>query len=160
MVQKVIYREVILLETLMKMYNHLHWANECILKTLKNTDDVNQAKLLFSHILLTENLWFTRIKGIDDPPPSIWSEISLEDCSRFVLQNNKNFTTLLSELSTNNIDNIIFYKNSKGKEFSTAVRDILTHIALHGHYHRGQINQQLRISGNEPVDTDFITFIR
>jgi uncharacterized damage-inducible protein DinB len=59
-----------------------------------------------------------------------------------------------------NLDQFISYKNSTGKEFKKSIRDILTHVALHGQYHRGQINLLLRIDGMEPINTDFITFRR
>jgi len=55
---------------------------------------------------------------------------------------------------------IISYKNSSGRAFQNSVRDVLMHVALHGQYHRGQINLQLRANGMEPVNVDFITFVR
>ena len=39
-------------------------------------------------------------------------------------------------------------------------RDILFHLASHGAYHRGQISVTLRHSNLEPVNTDYITFVR
>jgi uncharacterized damage-inducible protein DinB len=45
-------------------------------------------------------------------------------------------------------------------EFQTPIKDLLMHVALHGSYHRGQIAQALRLAGGEPVNTDFITFVR
>ena len=38
--------------------------------------------------------------------------------------------------------------------------DIVTHVALHGAYHRGQIAWVLRHGAGEPVSTDFITMVR
>jgi uncharacterized damage-inducible protein DinB len=143
------------------MYEHLYWANQRILDILQNSEDDNyEVKRIFSHILLSEHIWLTRIKNIDTSASPIWAEISMEECSELFKQNNKNYTELFSGLTHNNIDKIISYKNSTGKEFTTSVRDILTHVALHGHYHRGQINQRLRADGFEPVNTDFITFVR
>jgi uncharacterized damage-inducible protein DinB len=52
------------------------------------------------------------------------------------------------------------YRNSKGLEFTNSVGDTLTHVWLHGSYHRGQIAQAIRRAGHEPVNTDFITFVR
>jgi len=40
------------------------------------------------------------------------------------------------------------------------VRDILLHVAMHGQYHRGQINQLLRGAGLEPISVDYIVFVR
>jgi uncharacterized damage-inducible protein DinB len=68
--------------------------------------------------------------------------------------------TFLTNLSNTDLDKFISYSNSKGQEFKNSVRDILTHVALHGQYHRGQINSRLRADGFEPVNLDFITFVR
>jgi uncharacterized damage-inducible protein DinB len=54
----------------------------------------------------------------------------------------------------------VHYRNSAGNEFDNTVRDILTHVALHGQYHRGQIARAMRAAGREPVYTDYIGFIR
>ena len=56
------------------------------------------------------------------------------------MQNEESLTTLLTNLANTDLDKLISYKNSKGKEFKSSVRDILTHVAMHGHYHQGQIN--------------------
>ncbi len=54
----------------------------------------------------------------------------------------------------------IVYRNQTGKEFSTARGDVLTHLLMHGGYHRGQIARALRQAGHEPVNTDYITWVR
>ena len=84
----------------------------------------------------------------------------MEVCAELVMQNEESLTTFLTNLANSDLDKLIFYTNSKGTEFKNSVRDILTHIALHGQYHRGQINSRLRADGIEPVNIDFITFVR
>jgi uncharacterized damage-inducible protein DinB len=124
-------------KTIQNMFEHLHWANQRILETLKSIEGENkQAIILFSHILLAEQVWFTRLKGLDSSKLPIWAEVSSD------------------------LEQTVSYRNSKGIEFKNSVRDILTHAALHGQYHRGQINQLLRINDFEPVNVDFITFRR
>jgi len=54
----------------------------------------------------------------------------------------------------------VTYTNSAKREFSTALGDILVHVALHGQYHRGKVNLLLRENGLEPVPADFIAFVR
>ncbi|WP_242466741.1 DinB family protein [Brevibacillus brevis] len=54
------------------------------------------------------------------------------------------------------LDKIISYTNSKGREFTYSVWDMLIPVALHGQYHRGQIISRLRAVGIEPVNVDFI----
>jgi len=149
------------LKTIVKMYEHVHWANHRIIEVLKTREErSNQAKRFFSHLLLAEEVWFNRIKGVESNPQVIWTELSIEDCSELADLNHEHFRSLLAGLSDSKAEDLIIYKNSMGKEFSTSIRDILTHVALHGHYHRGQINRLLREEGLEPVNVDFITFVR
>jgi uncharacterized damage-inducible protein DinB len=143
------------------MYEHLNWANQCILETLQSIEDENQAvNRLFSHILFAEKVWITRLRGLDSSRLPIWLEVDIEVCAELVMQNEESLTTILTNLANSDLDKLIFYTNSKGTEFKNSVRDILTHIALHGQYHRGQINSRLRADGIEPVNIDFITFLR
>ncbi len=143
------------------MYEHLNWANQRILEKLKNMEDENQdVSQLFSHILFAEKVWITRLRGLNSSGIPIWSEVDIKVCAELVMQNEESITTFLTNLSDADLDKLISYTNSKGKEFKNSVRDVLTHVALHGHYHRGQINSRLRAEGIEPVNIDFITFVR
>jgi uncharacterized damage-inducible protein DinB len=105
-------------------------------------------------------VWFTRLNGLDSSILPIWAEVSLEVCVELANQNNQNFKEYLTGLSNLNLTQFVSYRNSKGIEFKNTVGDILTHVALHGQYHRGQINQLLRVYDFEPVNVDFITFRR
>jgi uncharacterized damage-inducible protein DinB len=149
------------LKTIINMYEHLHWANQRILDTLRiKGDQESEAKRLFSHILHAEQVWFNRIKSLDRSINALWTELSLEECLELVEKNHRNLSELLAGFSETNVDHVIVYKNSTGKEFTSSIRDILTHVALHGQYHRGQINRLIREEGAEPVNVDFITFVR
>jgi uncharacterized damage-inducible protein DinB len=143
------------------MYEHLNWANQRIFETLQSIEDGNQEVWrLFSHILNAEKVWITRLRGMDSSQLPIWSEVDIEICAELVKQNEESFTAFFTNLANTDLDKIISYTNSKGREFKCSVRDILTHVALHGQYHRGQINSRLRAVGIEPVNIDFITFVR
>jgi uncharacterized damage-inducible protein DinB len=148
------------LETIQSMFKHLHWANQRILETLQNSEENKQANNLFSHILHAENVWYTRLKGADSSHLPIWSEVSVESCVEMVNQNHHNYDEFLSTLSNSDLNQLVSYKNSTGTEFNNSVRDILTHVALHGQYHRGQINQLLRAANKEPISVDYILFRR
>ncbi|MED4727454.1 DinB family protein [Aneurinibacillus migulanus] len=149
------------MRTIQKMYEHLNWANHRILEKLHNNKNENQQIIdLFSHILYTEQVWITRLRGMDSSQLPIWSETNLSVCAELVRKNQDDFTAFFANLTSADLDNLISYRNSKGKEFKTSIEDILTHVALHGQYHRGQINSRLRANGVEPVNTDYITFVR
>jgi uncharacterized damage-inducible protein DinB len=142
------------------MFEHLNWANQRILETLQNVEADDQQLRLFSHILNAEQVWVTRLKGMDSSQMPIWSDGDITICEQLIKQNEEKFKTFLAEIAETDLDNLITYTNSVGTEFKTSIRDILTHVALHGQYHRGQINLRLRAEGIEPVGTDYITFVR
>ncbi|MBY0147826.1 DinB family protein [Neobacillus niacini] len=148
------------METIQSLFQHVHWANQRILETLQNSEEHKQANTLFSHILHAENVWFTRLIGKDSSHLPIWAEVSLESCVEMVNKNHQNYSEFLSKLSHSNLDRELSYKNSEGTKFQNTIREILTHVALHGQYHRGQINLLLRIADIEPINVDFITFKR
>ncbi|MMZ55276.1 DinB family protein [compost metagenome] len=149
------------MRTIQKMYEHLNWANHRILEKLHNNKNGNQQIIdLFSHILYTEQVWITRLRGMDSSQLPIWSEANLSVCAELVRKNQDDFIAFFANLASADLDNLVSYRNSKGKEFKTSIEDILTHVALHGQYHRGQINSRLRANGVEPVNTDYITFVR
>lgn len=148
------------MKTIQKMYEHLSWANQRIFQALQNVDN-QEAIRLFSHILYVENLWITRLKGLDSSHISIWSEdIDLDGCGELIKEAEENITTFLQNLKESDLDKTVSYRNSEGEKFENSVRELLTHIALHGHYHRGQINTLLRKNGHEPISVDFIMFVR
>jgi uncharacterized damage-inducible protein DinB len=149
------------LKTIQKMYEHLNWANQRILAALQNVESDNQQVLrLFLHILNAEQVWITRLRKMDSSLLPIWSDGDLAICEKQIEQNDAHFKALFADIEETDLDNVISYKNSLHKEFNNSIREILTHVALHGQYHRGQINMRLRADGFEPINTDFITFLR
>jgi uncharacterized damage-inducible protein DinB len=148
------------LKTIQKMYDHVNWANQRILETLQSIEDGNQeVNRLFSHILFGERIWITRLQGLDSSQLTVWSDVDIEGCAELVMLNEASLKAYLTDLVEPDLDKLIFYTNSKGTEFNHSVRDILTHVALHGQYHRGQINSKLRATSFEPVNIDFIKFL-
>lgn len=149
------------METIQKMYEHLIWANKRILATLHTINEEQQEVIrLFSHILFSEIVWMARLQGIDSSKLPLWAEVDLKFCDQLVKKNEENIISYLLIAKKEDLEKTITYKNSKGNEFQNTIRDILTHVCLHGHYHRGQINSKLRSLGAEPVVLDFIHYIR
>lgn len=149
------------MKTIQKMFEHGNWANQRILETLQSLEAENQEVCrLFSHILLAEQVWITRLRGLDSSQLPIWSDADIGVCTELVRHNKEVLTRFLANLSIADLDQSISYSNSKGKAFKNSFRDILTHVALHGQYHRGQINSRLRAEGADPVNIDFIMFMR
>jgi uncharacterized damage-inducible protein DinB len=128
---------------------------------LRQGEHANQdARRLFAHILHAEQVWLTRLQGSDSSHITIWPDIELSRCAELVRQNGEGYTAFLAGLPDTDTDRVIDYTNQSGKAFQTSIRDILTHVGLHGQYHRGQINSKLRASGVDPAGVDYILFVR
>lgn len=135
------------------------WANRRVLDHLRKQATANErARKWFCHVLAAERVWITRLRGQDSSALPIWPEWSLDECGGWVEPNSADYHEFLNQLGEDGVDHPIVYKNSRGKSCSTPVRDILTHVTFHGTYHRGQIATAMRDAGQEPADTDFITF--
>ncbi|WP_248925833.1 DinB family protein [Paenibacillus hamazuiensis] len=150
------------MDVIQKMFDHIHWANLRILEGLRSVEPKEHEKAikLFAHILHSERVWFTRLQGKDSSHIPIWPELDISACSELVSRNHEDFNAYLATVTDANVNDTITYRNQTGRQYTTSIRDILTHLALHGQYHRGQINSLLRAKGEEPVNVDFITYVR
>lgn len=148
-----------MIDQLHRLFDHLEWANRRALEAARDPENEEALRLL-SHLLACEQLWLERIKTGDSSGREIWPDLSFGDCEKLLEQNLEAYRRLLDSLSEEDVDREISYRDSKGREFDTPLGEILLHVFLHGTYHRGQIAIRLRDGGDEPVNTDFITFVR
>ncbi|RCW50369.1 DinB family protein [Paenibacillus prosopidis] len=147
---------------IIRIFDHMYWANTKIVHSLQAIEgDIEKLLRLFAHVLSAEKVWLTRINGKDASMISIWpDDFSLEECENIVQENNAGFMHYFKQHTDADLLNVISYRNSKGEGFNTTVYDILTQVSLHGSYHRGQLAALLRKEGIEPINTDYITFVR
>ena len=148
-----------MLEQIRRLYAYDAWAVARILSSLK-TAPSRKALNLLAHLLVSEQIWLLRLRGQDTSDINKSSEFSFDDCESLSNEMQRAYTDFLGSLNEADLDTPMTYKNFKGTEFHTPLRDILFHVAMHGTYHRGQIATALRAEGSTPVDTDFITFVR
>ncbi|WP_102126199.1 DinB family protein [Deinococcus planocerae] len=140
---------------------HTEWGNHRVLRALRQTSTPPpQAVRLFAHLLAAEHVWLLRLRGEDARTTPIWPEWDLETCGERLPLNGLDYRAFLEVLTDARLDEVVTYPNSTGRVFHTPVGDILHHVFAHGAYHRGQIALIMRQAGLEPVNTDFITFVR
>lgn len=145
---------------LTKLFAHMNWANLRVIEALQAADrpDPKVVELL-AHVLAAEHLWHARILGVTPSYP-VWPRMSLDECTRLARENHERFTALVASLKDGGADRDVTYTNTAGVTYSSTVSEILTHVALHGSYHRGQIAWQMRADGQTPNVTDLIVFTR
>jgi uncharacterized damage-inducible protein DinB len=143
-----------------RLFDHLYWADQNVLESLRAArNPPAKAIELYGHVLGSEHVWMARING-EQPKLEVWPKLSLEECSRIGALNHDSFRQLVARITPSALAREIAYRNSAGLSFVSTLEDILTHVALHGSYHRGQIAASLRSAGDTPVPTDFIVFAR
>jgi uncharacterized damage-inducible protein DinB len=143
-----------------KIFQHLKWADARVLESLRAAQSVLKKDLdLYAHVLGSEHVWLSRINGTA-PKLAVWPSLTLDECEKLGGENAGAYQKLASELTPETRSRPITYRNSAGDEFTSTLEDILTHVSLHGAYHRGQIAASLRAAGDTPVPTDYIAFVR
>jgi uncharacterized damage-inducible protein DinB len=143
-----------------RMIRAMTWADEQILAAVRDCP-ASQAEAvpLLAHLLAAEETWLARIEQ-RPATVEIWPQFSVQDCAGLVPRNIVRYSALLRRLSDEDLATPIRYQNTKGVEFTTPIVEILTHVVIHGAYHRGQIAKIVGRSGGRAPNTDFITFVR
>lgn len=141
----------------LSLYNN--WANQLLFECFaQQAEKIPATSMrLLSHLVNTQVVWLSRIKG-EKYDLTAWDEHPLEVCKEMHQQSFSMLQALVT--AEDNGEAIITYTNFQGLSYETAVNDILVHVLNHGTYHRAQIAQDMRKNGLEPINTDYITFVR
>jgi uncharacterized damage-inducible protein DinB len=148
-----------LIEHLRRQFAYDAWANREVLAGLGSARPAPQPLQLLAHILSAERLWLERITMQPQSLP-VWPDFTLDQCEAQVADLAQLWDEFLRQLDPARLTEKVTYKNSKGEPWTSTVEDILTHVALHSSYHRGQIASQVRAGGEQPAYTDFIHAVR
>lgn len=138
-------------------YNN--WANSLLLENLiANSNSLPDSCIsLFSHIVNAQMIWACRINGAK-PNVGVWEVHDLESC-KVLLEKSVNKLSKIEYIETTG-SSIIKYRVSTGDYYETSVPDILLHVFNHGTYHRAQIAKEMKLHNIQPVNTDYIRFVR
>jgi uncharacterized damage-inducible protein DinB len=138
-----------------RLFQYDDWANREEVTRLRQLDTQAAARLL-CHIIGAEWLWITRIRN-ENAKMAVWPELTVDQCAA-------EFDPLRNAwreiLQTVDRESKVDYENSKGERWLSSVDDILTHVVMHGTYHRGQIATVVRQGGETPAYTDYIHAVR
>ncbi|MGV3503117.1 MAG: DinB family protein [Adhaeribacter sp.] len=146
--------------TLEKLAAYNIWANEVLVNWLGELGEaVPPGSLrLLNHIANAQVIWLSRLQGMASNR-GIFEEHPLPDC-RELLMSSSDQLLELAAMPKLGLQQLLAYTNSQGQPFETSVEDILMHVFNHGTYHRAQIARDLRQHSLNPVDTDYIIYVR
>jgi uncharacterized damage-inducible protein DinB len=140
------------------LFAHMFWAHDELLNELRRSPPDPETLRLLAHVVAAEHVWLARIDSMKPSVP-VWPALTLDELADLETKNRSRFRELLGARDDTR-QRRVKYRNSAGNDFDNSVGEILTHVALHGHYHRGQIARTMRSAGREPVYTDYIGFVR
>ena len=147
-------------DLLLRLLAHMRWADDIVADALSTgeTPEPESVRLL-AHIAAVEHLWYSRILG-RPAEIAVWPTLSVAEARAVANQHADLFDALVTGADESALARRVAYRNSKGRSYQSSVADIVTHVSMHGGYHRGQIARQLRAAGREPPYTDYIQFTR
>jgi uncharacterized damage-inducible protein DinB len=141
---------------LIRLYRYTAWANRETLASLERLDaPPARAVAVMAHIVGTERLWWGRLQRVPSGIP-VWPAWLLEECRAQLDAVAQHWAAYLQACVPEALDRLVMYTNSKGEHWTSTAGDIVTHVVLHGSYHRGQIAAEVRAAGHTPAYTDFI----
>jgi uncharacterized damage-inducible protein DinB len=135
------------------------WANGASLASLRSGDPPAKALRWMAHLVGSGELWLARLRN-EPPAMAVWPELDLEQCASGVAHLAGQWPRYLETLRDEDLEESVGYRNTRGEYWTSTVADILTHVTMHGSYHRAQIAAAVRESGGEPAYTDFIHAVR
>jgi uncharacterized damage-inducible protein DinB len=145
---------------LQHLQRYTRWANNLILEELLRLGQPPiKAIKLMAHILAAEHLWLDRMTN-ESRNHLVWPDWGVYDCDEQQRELDKRWKKFFDSLSEEGLDRKVEYINSQGSTFTSTVREILTHLALHAPHHRGQINMELHAEGYQPPYVDYIQAVR
>ncbi len=149
-----------LADFLRRQFAYDAWANQETLAAIKTGGGGDKRSVeLMCHILAAERVWLDRLKQQPQSVP-VWPEPDLARCEAEAKALGRQWFEFLDLITAGDVAQTVSYKNTKGDSYTSAIVDILTHVAMHSAYHRGQIASHMREIGQTPAYTDFIHGIR
>ena len=150
-----------MLDYLEDLFRYDDWANRRWLDHLREErPGAERPRRLLAHLLTSRTVWLRRLRGEDTAAVELWPDASWEACAERLEDNREAYVEYLEGLSDDDLRIPARYQNSKGHTYETPVDEVLMHVITHGSYHRGQIAAALRADDAEPVNTDYITYVR
>ena len=150
-------------DTLRDLWAHHAWADAEHWRAFEAFPAALADAALFErlhHVHLTQSAW---VWAISDrrreflfSKPGDFAPGALRD---FAMANHAALATFAATLDESALERRIGIPWSPDPSLQLSVREGLTQVAMHSHYHRGQNAMRFRELGGEPPGTDLITWI-
>lgn len=144
-----------------RLFAYDAWGNRAVLDSLRmaTLSPSSRACAILAHLVGSGRIWLDRIHG-RAAVGEVWPKLSIDECEAGFRELEAAWAATLDGLKTGDLGRKMTYFNSRGERWESIRGDVLTHVVLHGTYHRGQIAMLVREAGGAPAYTDFIEATR
>ena len=111
---------------------------------------------LLNHILLGDRIWMSRFKGEAQPTPWL-ATILYDDFAELRsarAQEDAGIETFFASVDDSFTQRKVTYVNSKGKQYTDAMSNVVVHMFNHQTHHRGQVHVMLSQTEVRPPSLD------
>lgn len=149
-----------LLRHLASLRAHGEWADAKLVAAAQQVaGDATAVLRELAHVRGAQEVWLSRIEGRAATIP-VWPAYSAVELERAGAVIDERMRRLFDTLTPESLAQEIAYNNLQGLPFRTELGEILLHLLMHGHYHRGKANVALRDAGAGTVGVDYIAWHR
>lgn len=140
-----------------QVFEHEHWANLKVLESMIGATEISQRIIeIFSHTIAAQRIWLDRING-NKTELKVWEVF---DTNIMLELLEINYSDILKVINNQDFERLIAYQTSNGRHFTSTINQVLSHLALHASYHRGQVVLLLKGKVDTLPTTDYILYVR
>ena len=151
---------------LLSLLDHSNWANEEFFKIIRELEpeEINRERDSFmvsirnsvNHLLVIDKVWMSHMKHKTHKIEHLQTILhkNLDDIWEAKDKMNKEIRDYVSNLSDNELEEIIHYQLISGNKGKLPRYMIITHLAMHSAYHRGIIADMFGQIPTQPAGQD------
>jgi len=156
------------LDLITHFYEYNEWANDRLLHVASHlsADEISAERgasfdsilSSFAHIAAAQVNWLERwlIGGNRMPTLELQKMPNLAAVRESFLASHGGLQKFVSDLTDERLEATQEFRDSSGNRESRLLWQLMTHVANHGTYHRGEIAMMLTVAGHSPGDLDFL----
>jgi uncharacterized damage-inducible protein DinB len=153
------------------LYDYHRWANRRLFEVTRALGEelasrdvgtqfsYSTLRRMFGHLYGADRVWLSRWTGVSlttipgaefatlDAIRAPWDELEREQ------------RAFVEALAPADLERVIEYKNTEGKQFRAALGPLLQHVTNHATHHRSEIATMLTMVSGSPPDTGIATYI-
>ncbi len=159
------------MEYVRHLYDYHYWATGRILQAAEGLGEAEftaatshshgSIQGTLAHMLSAEWMWLTRWQGTSPKTMLSAAEFpTLASVRERAAVEEQRMRTFISSLQDADLDRVVRYTNTKGKEFAYPLWKLMAHVVNHGTQHRSEVAAMLTDLGRSPGDLDMTVFLR